>query len=55
MRNELPRALSSLLLKVFVVLEMALRKFMKQKDGLPDPKGSLSASLPSKAIALAFG
>ena len=31
---------------------MSIRSFFKQKDGLPDPKGSLS-SLSSKAIALA--
>ena len=53
MRNEPPRAPSSLPLKVFIVLEMTLPKFMKQKDVLHDLKGSLSASLPSKAIALA--
>ncbi len=34
-------------------VEMSIRSFFKPKDGLPDPKGSLSSSLPSKAIALA--
>ena len=32
---------------------MSIRSFFKPKDGLPDPKGSLSSSLSSKAIALA--
>ncbi len=32
---------------------MSIRSFFKPKDGLPDPKGSLSACLPSQAIALA--
>ena len=31
---------------------MSIRSFFKPKDGLPDPKGSLSSSLSSKAIAL---
>ena len=34
-------------------VKMSIRSFFKPKDGLPDPKGSLSSSLPSKAIALA--
>ena len=32
---------------------MSIRSFFKQKDGLPDPKGSLSTCLSSQAIALA--
>ena len=32
---------------------MSILSFFKPKDGLPDPKGSLSRSLPSGAIALA--
>lgn len=34
---------------------MALLKYLKpcSKDGLPDPKGSLSAVVPSRAIARA--
>ena len=32
---------------------MALLKYLVPKDGLPDPKGSLSQSIPSRAIAAA--
>ena len=32
---------------------MALLRYFQPKDGLPDPKGALSASLPTPAIALA--
>ena len=32
---------------------MSIRSFFKPKDGLPDPNGALSTSLPSQAIALA--
>ena len=32
---------------------MALLRYFKHKDGLPDPKGSLSQSVPSQAIAAA--
>ena len=33
---------------------MALLKYLKaNKDGLPDPKGSLSGTIPSRAIAQA--
>ena len=32
---------------------MSIRDYFKPKDGLPDPKGSLSRTLPSQAIALA--
>jgi len=32
---------------------MSIRSYFKPKDGLPDPKGSLSSCLPSQAIALA--
>ena len=28
---------------------MSIRSFFKRKDGLPDPKWSLSSSLPSKS------
>ena len=34
-------------------MKISIRQFFKPKNGLPDPKGSLSASLPSQAIALA--
>ena len=33
--------------------EMALLRYLQCKDGLPDPKGSLSSTLPPKAIARA--
>ena len=32
---------------------MSIRKFFKPVDGLPDPRGSLSSSMPSAAIASA--
>ena len=32
---------------------MALLKYLKPIDGLPDPKGSLSASMSSRTIAMA--
>ena len=32
---------------------MLILSYFKPKDGLPDPKGSLSSILPSQAIALA--
>ena len=32
---------------------MLILSFIKRKDGLPDPKGPLSAAIPSQAIALA--
>ena len=32
---------------------MALLRYLKPRDGLPDPKGSLSLSVPSQAIARA--
>ena len=32
---------------------MALLKYLQPKDGLPDPKGSLSLSVPPHAIAAA--
>ena len=32
---------------------MSLLKYFKPKDGLPDPKGPLSQSLPSRVIAAA--
>ena len=39
---------------MLALLEMSIRSYLIQpKNGLPDPKGSLSCSLPSQAIALA--
>ena len=32
---------------------MALLRYLKPRDGLPDPKGSLSLSVPSQVIARA--
>ena len=32
---------------------MSIRRFFRPKDGLPDPRGSLSLSVPSEVIALA--
>ena len=32
---------------------MSIRRFLKPLNGLPDPRGSLSASIPSGAIAAA--
>ena len=32
---------------------MALLRYLKPRDGLPDPRGSLSSSMPSQAIAQA--
>ena len=32
---------------------MALLRYLQAKDGLPDPKRSLSLSIPSRAIAAA--
>ena len=34
-------------------MSSGIRRYFKQRDGLPDPKGFLSACLPSQAIALA--
>ena len=34
------------------LLEMSIRNYFQPENGLPDPKGSLSCSLPSQAIAL---
>ena len=34
-------------------LKMALLRYFKPKEGLPDPKGSLSLSVPSQAIYMA--
>ena len=33
--------------------EMSILSFFKRKDRLPDPKGPLSAAIPSQAIVLA--
>ena len=35
------------------VSSMSLLKYFKPKDGLPDPSGPLSQSLPSRVIAAA--
>ena len=35
------------------LLEMSIRNYYQPENGLPHPKGSLSCSLPSQAIALA--
>ena len=32
---------------------MALLRYFKKRDGLPDPKGSLSHTIPSRAISMA--
>ena len=32
---------------------MALFRYFKQRDGFPDPKGSLSLAIPSQAISIA--
>ena len=32
---------------------MALFRYLKRKDGLPDPKGSLSLAIPSQTISIA--
>ena len=32
---------------------MSIRRYLKPIDGLPDPKGSLSTTIPSAAIASA--
>ena len=32
---------------------MSLRQYFKPREGLPDPKGSLSVRIESRAIALA--
>lgn len=32
---------------------MSLRRYLRPKDGLPDPMGPLSADLPSSTIGLA--
>ena len=34
------------------MLEMSIRSYFQPENGLSDPKGSLSCSLPSQAIAL---
>ena len=34
------------------LLEMSIRNYFQPENGLPHPKGSLSCSLPSQAIAL---
>ena len=33
-----------------IFLEMALLRYLKSVDGLPDPRGLLSTSIPSSAI-----
>ena len=39
--------------RFLALLEMSIRSYFQPENGLPDPKGSLSCSLPSQAIALA--
>ena len=39
--------------RLLALLEMLIRRYFQPENGLPDPKGSLSCSLPSQAIALA--
>ena len=36
--------------RLFVLLEMSIRSYFQPENGLPDPKGLLSCSLPSQAI-----
>ena len=38
---------------LLALLEMSIRRYFQPENGLPHPKGSLSCSLPSQAIALA--
>ena len=33
---------------------MSLLRYLKQKDGLPDPKGSLSSKVPTRASVRAY-
>ena len=39
--------------RLLALLEMSIRSYFQPENGLPHPKGSLSCSLPSPAIALA--
>ena len=39
--------------KLLALLEMSIKSYFQPENGLPDPKGSMSCSLPSQAIALA--
>ena len=36
-----------------LTVSMALLRYFKKRDGLPDPKGSLSHTIPSRAISMA--
>ena len=36
-----------------VTVSTALLRYFKKRDGLPDPKGSLSHTIPSRAISMA--
>ena len=38
--------------RLLALLEMSIRSYFQPENGLPDPKESLSCSLPSQAIAL---
>ena len=38
--------------RLLALLEISIRSYFQPENGLPDPKGSLSCSLPSQAIAL---
>ena len=49
MNNEL---FNTVLESVAGTRAMSIRDYFKPKDGLPDPNGSLSRTLPSHAIAL---
>ena len=44
-----------LVARVYTFAEMSILRYFKPKDSLPDPKGSLSASMSSEAIASANG
>ena len=35
----------------YVAMSASILRYFKPRDGLPDPNGSLSVSLPSQAIA----
>ena len=45
--------MARLVARVYTFAEMSILRYFKPKDSLPDPKGSLSASMSSEAIASA--
>ena len=47
--------MARLVARVYTFAEMSILRYFKPKDSLPDPKGSLSASMSSEAIASANG